>query len=460
MLRYKERDASCAAVMADLGMPVNNKTSLKAAASMSKITAVTDSGQEFDFPGCIVPNEAQQTFKQYGKCTYLHQNVETDHYDKAYRFLPTGKQDISPKGCYFYNHKSYYPEMVDTMGGILDYDNQKILYNLRQELKRIQDECAALDQLIDQENQTLQAVNIEYQNFKCPPKGMVIFYQNCDESGWSVGLDPGRYTLDALKAKGFVNDDASYVKFNAPCKVTLFEHDHFQGTAVDVTQDTCLYSFNDTVSSIIVDNTPEKNIVQIYQHCDPPSGWSVTLPVGRFTLSELQKRGFVNDDASYVRFINPGKVTIYEHDNFEGRHVTVTNDLCLYDFNDVASSIVVEEFNPNKDTLFENERLNPDEKLVSQSGRFTFIMQSDGNAVIYQGSQPIWASQTYGSVGSIITMQSDGNLVVYQQSQPIWSSQTWTTTPRGRYRLVMQDDGNLVIYDGTNVPTWASNTQR
>ena len=96
--------------------------------------------------------------------------------------------------------------------------------------------------------------------------------------------------------------------------------------------------------------------------------------------------------------------------------------------------------------------------LQSGDGRFKMVVQGDGNLVIYQSDQPIWASNTggKGSPGFKLAIQSDGNVVMYGRNAPIWASNT-NGVGTGSYTLVMQNDGNLVLYD-QNAPIWASGT--
>jgi hypothetical protein len=61
-------------------------------------------------------------------------------------------------------------------------------------------------------------------------------------------------------------------------------------------------------------------------------------------------------------------------------------------------------------------------------GAYNLAMQADGNAVIYQGSNPLWSTSTAGqncSAGNChIAFQTDGNLVVYNGSKALWASAT------------------------------------
>ena len=54
-----------------------------------------------------------------------------------------------------------------------------------------------------------------------------------------------------------------------------------------------------------------------------------------------------------------------------------------------------------------------------------FIFQSDGNLVAYTASgAPTWSSRTAGSAATVFVVQSDGNLVIYASGRPVWASNT------------------------------------
>jgi hypothetical protein len=93
------------------------------------------------------------------------------------------------------------------------------------------------------------------------------------------------------------------------------------------------------------------------------------------------------------------------------------------------------------------------QSIKSCDGRFTLIMQTDGNLVLYFNGVALWATDTNGC-GDHAVMQGDGNFVVYAASNaPCWSSNT-ANNP-GAF-LTLQNDGNLVIYNGPAI--WSSNT--
>jgi hypothetical protein len=101
--------------------------------------------------------------------------------------------------------------------------------------------------------------------------------------------------------------------------------------------------------------------------------------------------------------------------------------------------------------------LSPGQFIQSPSARYTLIMQTDGNLVLYDQGYPLWASSTWGNPGAHADMQSDGNLVVYSAppTKPLWASGTWGNPGAA---LSMQNDGNAVIYTNQGQPLWATNT--
>lgn len=108
--------------------------------------------------------------------------------------------------------------------------------------------------------------------------------------------------------------------------------------------------------------------------------------------------------------------------------------------------------------------MTTNQALVSPNGRYLAVMQTDGNAVVYDTTlnQAIWNSGTAGKAkGGFVNVQEDGNLVVYDPTLTAqWNSKTdGGAGTRRAFTLAMQDDGNLVIYDsqGGN-PLWSTVT--
>ncbi|GAA4680771.1 glycoside hydrolase family 6 protein [Frondihabitans cladoniiphilus] len=143
--------------------------------------------------------------------------------------------------------------------------------------------------------------------------------------------------------------------------------------------------------------------------------------------------------------------------------------------------------------------------ISSAGGAAQFVLQGDGNLVLYSSGRAVWSSGTSGNVGATVVLQSDGNMVLYsatgralwnsgtsgrgtgekltvsdqgqatlsiggtvvwQSPAPVASSVTPTATvapgqkiadPAQAHQLVMQGDGNLVLYSGGRA-TWNSQT--
>lgn len=96
------------------------------------------------------------------------------------------------------------------------------------------------------------------------------------------------------------------------------------------------------------------------------------------------------------------------------------------------------------------------QSVTSCDGRFTLVIQGDGNLVLYQaGVGALWANHVYGA-GHTLHMQGDGNLVVYNNiGQARWH--TYTYGQNGAY-LAVQNDGNVVVYSTTSQPLWWTGT--
>jgi hypothetical protein len=105
------------------------------------------------------------------------------------------------------------------------------------------------------------------------------------------------------------------------------------------------------------------------------------------------------------------------------------------------------------------EYLFADQYLISPNGEYQAKQQSDGNFVLYDYGNPLWASNILDTSVSYTIMQTDCNLVSYTYNgTPVWATNT-SGLGYGCY-LQVQDDGNLVIYTAFDGPVWATNTDR
>jgi peptidoglycan LD-endopeptidase CwlK len=86
---------------------------------------------------------------------------------------------------------------------------------------------------------------------------------------------------------------------------------------------------------------------------------------------------------------------------------------------------------------------------------YTFVLQNDGNLVLYSRTAWLWSANTAGR-GHAIALQRDGNVVLYDINwKPIWATNTVGNS--GAF-LALQTDGNLVVYNSSGRPLWATNT--
>lgn len=97
--------------------------------------------------------------------------------------------------------------------------------------------------------------------------------------------------------------------------------------------------------------------------------------------------------------------------------------------------------------------LRPGESIVSTGGSYRFVLQHDGNLVLYGlPTQPLWATMTFQPDGAHLDMQGDGNLVLYSSSQAVWNSGTYGNPGSS---FAVQPDGNIVVYNSTGRAIWA-----
>lgn len=109
------------------------------------------------------------------------------------------------------------------------------------------------------------------------------------------------------------------------------------------------------------------------------------------------------------------------------------------------------------DTLPSGKQLTPGQSITSDDGRFSMVLQDDGNFVVYRGTLALWASNTSGQPVKNAIMQGDGNLVIYSgvpTAPVVWAS---GTVGHPSSILKIQNDGNAVIYQGAT-PIWSTQT--
>jgi Thiol-activated cytolysin len=115
------------------------------------------------------------------------------------------------------------------------------------------------------------------------------------------------------------------------------------------------------------------------------------------------------------------------------------------------------------DMLQVGQRLAADERLTSANGRFTLLMQGDGNLVLYRDAVDVagayWATGTESlppdQRPTTLELRPDAQLVLCDGNQVV----RWASGTAGDYvdpRLVLHDNGNLVVHHDGGAPVWAS----
>lgn len=162
----------------------------------------------------------------------------------------------------------------------------------------------------------------------------------------------------------------------------------------------------------------------------------------------------LNDDGSvYTTSYNGFTESYVEQEEAEPEGFIYFSNVSLPSARLITASKVV-----HKGThLQAGQTLRRNQYLASSDRRYTLVLQSDSNLVLYgTGGRMLWHARTHGSGADRVAMQGDGNLVMYRGSQAVWHTRTWQ---RGRARAVVQNDGNLVLYTPANVPIWALGTR-
>jgi hypothetical protein len=100
--------------------------------------------------------------------------------------------------------------------------------------------------------------------------------------------------------------------------------------------------------------------------------------------------------------------------------------------------------------LLGNQSIGAGQSISSSDGRFSLVMQADGNLVHYwNGHGALWSTGTWGTQGKSAWMQYDGNFVLYTTATPTAGNYLWSSNTAGYpgAYLAIQNDGNLVVYN-------------
>jgi len=111
---------------------------------------------------------------------------------------------------------------------------------------------------------------------------------------------------------------------------------------------------------------------------------------------------------------------------------------------------------PNVHKLVASEGLEVGETIESPNGQVKLAFQG-GSLILSHHGRQLWSSKT--TAGTRLIMQVDDNLVIYDESfHPKWATHTWGTGGAGPANLIIQDDCNLVVSKGDRI-LWETGTQ-
>lgn len=174
---------------------------------------------------------------------------------------------------------------------------------------------------------------------------VVTIYEG-DYTGASKSFPPGSYSLAEL---GIRDNELSSIRVSPDLRVKLFELDGKAGRSLTLTHDAgteflTKNNFNNLTSSIEVESTEAPQLmVTLYDY--DFSGPSKKLAPGKYDHQDL---GIGNNAISSISIPRGLRVTLFEHGAFEGRSMVIRKDASTrlfdrYQFNDITSSVIVEE---------------------------------------------------------------------------------------------------------------------
>jgi hypothetical protein len=178
----------------------------------------------------------------------------------------------------------------------------------------------------------------------------VTLHEDCNYGGKRFFLEAGTYREYQMKID---NDKLSSFQIPAGMKVTIYEHDNFQGRSQTYSANiACLdANWNDQASSIVIESSyyqPGGNYndyVTFYSDCNA-RGFARTLRPGTYTGSDL---GNLKNNISSFSVYGNLRVRVYiNNDNATGYYNTFdASQTCLgSSYNDKISSLVI-EYKPN-----------------------------------------------------------------------------------------------------------------
>lgn len=197
-----------------------------------------------------------------------------------------------------------------------------------------------------------------------PANPMITIYQG-DRSGESKRLAPGIYDTDQLEIG---DNELSSIHIPAGVSVVLYDQPKFKGKSLRLDEDASTAfldarGFNNTTSSLSVELTP-----RVIIYTDAFTGNAASLTPGYYHVNQL---GIDNDELSSIKLFADTWVLLFEHNNFKGRSILLTQDasadfIAGRRFDNLASSMIVgtSDIPLPQVTLYRDNFANPLATLV------------------------------------------------------------------------------------------------
>jgi FkbM family methyltransferase len=194
-------------------------------------------------------------------------------------------------------------------------------------------------------------------------------------------------------------------------------------------------------------------------HCDAQGAENFIFSKGLNAINKFHPLILYEDNEEHAKYLYDNVCNSYP--SFKEESIFNIKQYCVaklgYSYIDKFNgSIDCLLIPPRHPVLVKGREIRKRSVLQSHNCKYTFTLQDDGNLVLFEGSNVLWASHTGGRSTTHFILQHDGNLVLFDNISCVWASGTYGQSTT---HLIMQDDGNLVLYND-NTPIWATHTNQ
>ena len=212
------------------------------------------------------------------------------------------------------------------------------------------------------------------QIYKYSSSPVSTFYSDVNYGGSSIGLPLGTYTTADLASYGIKNDDITSLKVNSGYKVIAYMDNNFGGSSVSYTSDQSNVgtTYNDEISSIQIYRYSANGAATCYSDINY-GGFAAGLPLGTYTLSQLQEYGITDNSITSLKVNSGYKVIAYVDVNFSEASISFTSDQSYIGstYNDRISSIQIYKYSADAVASFYNSDNSQGTSTGLPAGLFT-----------------------------------------------------------------------------------------